>query len=170
MKKINRTLLIGLGGAGKDIVTSVKRNYKESDSSLIEYLVIDTDSIGLNEGDLTRNEIVDIGFNNGKGIVDNNPLIKRWVPKKAEEMILNHGFEADAGSGQDVPVGQRRQRPRPQPAVDGEAAGARPRALREAGAPGPAAGVRGVQGGGVRGGRVLARLGGCLGGRARGVR
>ena len=58
MKKINRTLLIGLGGAGKDIVTSVKRNYKESDSSLIEYLVIDTDSIGLNEGDLTRNEIV----------------------------------------------------------------------------------------------------------------
>jgi len=106
MKKINRTLLIGLGGAGKDIVTSVKRNYKESDSSLIEYLVIDTDSISLNEGDLTRNEIVDIGFNNGKGIVDNNPLIKRWVPKKAEEMILNHGFEADAGSGQIRGIGR----------------------------------------------------------------
>ena len=106
MKKINRTLLIGLGGAGKDIVTSVKRNYKESDSSLIEYLVIDTDSIGLNEGDLTRNEIVDIGFNNGKAIVDNNPLIKRWVPKKAKEMILNHGIDPTAGSGQIRGIGR----------------------------------------------------------------
>jgi hypothetical protein len=82
MKKINRTLLIGLGGAGKDIVTSVKRNYKESDSSLIEYLVIDTDLNDLKEESLQKNELLHIGIQDPKKLIDSNTLIQNWLPNE----------------------------------------------------------------------------------------
>jgi len=98
MKKINRTLLIGLGGAGKEIVNSAKSNYKKSDSSLREYLVIDTDNQDLNRAELLSEETFSISINQSPShIIQNNPKIQRWMPQSLWHLHLENMIN---GTGQ----------------------------------------------------------------------
>ena len=99
MKNINRTLLIGLGGGGINIVNSVKRNYKESDCNLIDYLIIDTDRNHIYENNhIHRNEIGDIGYSKE----ERNEYNKRWLPHNAERYVfspINNGACSLRGVG-----------------------------------------------------------------------
>jgi len=86
MKKINRTLLIGLGGAGIDILNSVKNQYEKSDSSPIEYLLIDIDKGHLQTAELlTKDEIYHIGIGGlGRG-KKQRVQVDKWLSKAAME-------------------------------------------------------------------------------------